>query len=141
VRASTLGPVADLNPIPGPPGGGTAPILVTVGDMACTQFHVITPSGTYPLAGTTWIMTNNTTTTESIPAYAIVLAIIFFVFCLLGLLFLLIKDRRTQGFLSVSVQGPGLLHVTQIPVSSPQQIGDTDNRVNYIRSLVAGLPR
>lgn len=109
--------------------------------MACTQFHLITPGGTYPLAGTTWIMTNNTVTTESIPAYAIVLAVIFFVFCLLGLLFLLIKDRRTQGYVSVSVQGPGLLHVTQIPVSNPLQIADTENRVNYIRSLVAGLTR
>lgn len=112
-------------------------MLVTVGDMACTQFHVITPGGTYPLAGTTWIMTNNTVTTESIPGYAIVLAIVFFVFCLLGLLFLLIKDRRTQGAVSVSVQGPGLYHVTQIPVSSVLQIGETENRVNYIRGLVA----
>ncbi len=127
---------------PGGAGGtAAAPILVTVGDLACSQYYVVTPGGTYPLANTTWIMTNTSTTTESIPAYAIVLTVVFFVFCLLGLLFLLIKERRTQGFVSVSVQGPGFFHVAQIPVSDPAQIADTENRVNYIRSLVAAAPR
>jgi hypothetical protein len=127
------------------PGGtnqpATAPVLLTVGDLACTQFHVITPAGTYPLGGTTWIVSNNTTTTESIPTYAIVLAIVFFVFCLLGLLFLLIKERRTHGFMTVTVQGPGLFHATQVPVSNPAQVAGIEAQVNYIRTLVAALPR
>ncbi|HEV2032845.1 MAG TPA: hypothetical protein VGU71_01385 [Candidatus Dormibacteraeota bacterium] len=127
---------------PGPaPGQPAGPVLVTVGDMACTQTSVITPTGAYPLAGTTWIVANNTVTTESIPAYAIVMAIIFFLFCLLGLLFLLIKERKTQGYVQVSVQGPGVFHATQVPVSSPAQILDIEQRVNYVRSLVAALQR
>ena len=77
--------------------------------------------------------------TESIPAWAIVCAIIFFIFCLLGLLFLLIKERKTQGFVQVSVQGHGVFHATQVPVSSPAQVMDIEQRVNYCRSLVAAL--
>ncbi len=100
----------------------------------------MTPSGRYPLAGSTWIVSNNTMMTESIPAYAIVLAIIFFIFCLLGLLFLLIKERKVTGFMQVSLQGPGLYHMTQVPVSHPGQIVDVEHRVGYIRSLIAALP-
>lgn len=120
----------------GPPPG---PVLVTVGDVACTQTEVITPAGRAPLRGTTWIVSNQTTVTQSIPSYAIVLAIVFALLCLIGLLFLLIKERRVQGFMQVSVQGPGLYHATQVPVSSDLQIRDVEARVSYIRSLVAAL--
>ncbi|MEP7104599.1 MAG: hypothetical protein ABI838_01980 [Chloroflexota bacterium] len=105
-----------------------------------TPTAVLTPSGRYPLAGTTWIVSNNTMMTESIPAFAIVLAIIFFIFCLLGLLFLLIKERKPTGFMQVSVQGPGLYHMTQVPVSQAGQIVDVEHRVGYIRGLIAALP-
>jgi hypothetical protein len=115
------------------------PTLVTVGDMAVTQTAVMTPSGRYSLAGTAWIVSNNTNTTEAIPAYAIVLAIIFLLACLLGLLFLLIKERRTSGFIQVSVQGPGLYHMAQIPVFQALQVMDVEQRVGYIRGLVAAL--
>ena len=114
-------------------------VLVTVGDISCTANEVITPNGRAPLAGTVWGVQNNTTTTESIPAYAIVLAVIFFLVCLLGLLFLLIKERRTTGWVTVSVQGRGMYHATQIPVSTPLQVGDIESRVGYIRGLVAAL--
>jgi len=121
-------------------GGQGEPTLVTVGDIAVTPSAVLTPSGRYPLGGSTWIVSNNTMMTESIPAYAIVLAILFFIFCLLGLLFLLIKERKVTGFMQVSVQGPGLYHMTQIPISHPGQIVEVEHRVGYIRSLIAGLP-
>ncbi len=130
--------------VPQPPSGAgplqpSEAVLVTIGDIACTQTRVILSSGSYPLAGTTWLVSNNTTTTESIPAYAIVMAIIFFIFCLLGLLFLLIKERTVQGFMQVSVQGPGLFHATQIPISTQMQALDIEQRTNYVRGLVAAL--
>ena len=124
-------------------GAAAAPlssaVLVTVGDISCTQTEVITPNGRRPLARTVWVVQNNTTTTESIPAYAIVLAVIFFLVCLLGLLFLLIKERRTTGWVTVSVQGAGTYYATQIPISAPAQITDVESRVGYIRGLVAAL--
>ncbi len=138
-----------------PPGAGpaTAPpppsmaaamatepgVLVTVGDIACTADTALTPGGRVPLARTVWVVQNNTTTTESIPTWAIVLAVLFVFACLLGLLFLLVKERKTTGWMTVSVQGDGAYYATQIPISSPEQVADVDGRVNYIRGLVAAL--
>lgn len=74
-------------------------------------------------------------TTVGIPAYAILLCILFFVFCLLGLLFLLIKEERTTGHVSVTVQGPNFMHTTYVPVSSQRQAFDVTARVDYARSV------
>lgn len=112
-------------------------VVVTIGDIGVTPTEVITPLGRRPVSGTVWMVQNNTMTTESIPTYAIVLCIVFVLFCLLGLLFLLIKERKTQGYLTVSVQGDGFYHATQVPVSYPAQIADIEGRVNYCRALAA----
>lgn len=74
-------------------------------------------------------------TEEKIPAYAIVLAIIFFLFCLLGLLFLLIKERKTTGFVQITVQNGPRTHNTHVPVHSPGQAAEVLARVNYARTL------
>jgi hypothetical protein len=37
------------------------------------------------------------------------------------------------------VQGEGIFHATQVPISSPYGVGDTEGRVNDIRGLVAAL--
>lgn len=121
----------------GPAAPDHEPVLVTVGDIACTEHWVVTPGGSFPISGSTWIVTNQTTTSERIPPYAIVLAIVFFLFCLLGLFFLLIKQRTMQGWVTVTVQAPGGYHATQVPVSHPSQIADVENRVHYIRGLAA----
>ena len=116
-----------------------APPLVSVGDIAVSQTQYATPAGTFPLARTQWMVQENVQTTQGIPTYAIVLAILFFIVCLLGLLFLLIKEERTSGYVQVSVQGQGAFHATQIPVSNRMQVGDIHQRVNHVRSLVAAL--
>jgi hypothetical protein len=113
--------------------------LVTVGDVAVSQTQYATPAGTFPLARTQWIVQENVQTTQGIPTYAIVLAVVFFLFCLLGLLFLLIKEERTSGYVQVTVQGQGTFHATQIPVNNRMQVGDIHQRVNDVRSLVAAL--
>lgn len=112
-----------------------APVLLTVGDIHCTQTAVIVPHGTYGLAGTQWTHTDMSHTRTSIPAWAIVCAIIFFFFCLLGLLFLLVKEEQTSGYAQVSVQGPNLLHTTQIPINSLGAAQDIAARVAYARQL------
>ena len=114
-----------------------APVLVTIGDIACTGTTVITPSGRAPIGGVVWSYTDMSRTTRSIPTWAIVCAVIFFFFCLLGLLFLLAKEDRTEGTVQIVVQGPGFLHQVQLPVSSVMQIQDYAARVNYARSLSA----
>jgi hypothetical protein len=121
-------PVAQPSYPPGPP-------LVTIGDISCTQQAVITPSGSIPISEVNWTVADLTRTESRIPPWAIVLAIVFFLFCLLGLLFLLVKETTTTGYLQVTAQGPRFMHTTQIPVSSQAQIADVHARVNYARSL------
>jgi sensor histidine kinase YesM len=117
------------------------PIRIHLGQIACTDTRVHTPVGSYPLAGTTWTVTNQSYVTESIPGWAIVLAIIFFIFCLLGLLFLLVKERRTSGSVQVSVQGPGFAYSSLIPAYNEMAIYQVTERVNWIRAQVARLPQ
>lgn len=116
---------------------GAAPVLVTIGDIACTGTTVITPSGHAPIGNVVWSFTDMSRTTRSIPTWAIVCAVVFFFFCLLGLLFLLAKEDRTEGGVQVVVQGQGFLHQVQLPVSSVLQVQDYAARVNYARSLSA----
>ncbi|MCA1188165.1 MULTISPECIES: hypothetical protein [unclassified Saccharopolyspora] len=119
-----------MHPYPAQP-----PILVAIGDIACTQHEVITPSGRAPIAGTTWSFTDLSRTTRGIPTWAIVCAIVFAFFCLLGLLFLLAKEERTEGWVQVAVHGSGIAHQTQIPVHSAFAVVDFGNRVSYARNL------
>lgn len=117
------------------------PILVALGEMACSQFHVITPVGTYPLAWTTWEIGNRSSTTKYTPAWAIVLAVIFSFVFLVGLFFLLIKRSRTEGFLLVSAHGPDFSYVAHIDVASPMEIAEIEAKVEYVRRLVAAQPQ
>ncbi|SRR5260221_7822376 len=115
------------------------PIRVNLGQIACSDTRVHTPVGSYPLAGTTWTVTNQSYVTESIPGWAIVLAILFFLLCLLGLLFLLVKERRITGSIQVSVQGPGFAYSTLIPAYTEMAIYQVNDQVNWIRGQVARL--
>jgi len=114
-----------------------APVLVAIGDIVCTSQEVITPSGRAPIGGVVWSFTDLTRTSRDIPTWAVVCTVIFVFACLLGLLFLLVKEERTQGSVQIVVQGPGFLHQTQIPVFSVPQLHDLAARVNYARSLSA----
>jgi hypothetical protein len=76
-------------------------------------------------------------TDSRIPPYAIVLAIVFALLCLVGLLFLLIKEQTTTGYVEVSVRGENLYHVTQIPISHPQQIAMVRGSVYQAQSIAA----
>jgi hypothetical protein len=111
--------------------------LVHIGDIAVSQSWVVTPQGNRPVRDVTWSVTDLSRTYRTIPAWAIVATIIGFFFFLLGLLFLLVKETKTEGWIQVSVQAPGFMHTTSIPVHSPAQVADIHGRVNYARSLTA----
>ena len=117
--------------------GTTEPLLVTMGDIGVSQSWVITPSGTRPAGQVSWMFSDMSRSTERIPAWAIVCTVLFVWFCFLGLLFLLAKEQRTEGSVQIVVQGPGLVHTVQLPVSSTQQVYDFNARVNYARSISA----
>jgi hypothetical protein len=125
---------------PGAPGGAPSQILCTVGDISVTATEILLPNGRAPLRGTTWIVNPQVNITQKTPTWAVVMAIVgFFLVCVLSLFFLLAKERTVQGFVQVSVQGPGLMHTTQMGVASEVQMRDIEGRVNYIRNLVAQL--
>jgi hypothetical protein len=113
----------------------TGPVLVTVGDISVEQFRIVTPAGVLPTHGTNWSAMDMSRTEEKIPAWAIILAIVFALACLLGLLFLLCKERKTTGFVQVTVQNGNRTHNTHVGVSSPRDVADTLARVNFARTL------
>ncbi|MFI5522582.1 hypothetical protein [Streptomyces platensis] len=130
-------PAAPPQPVPGgfQPGAQPGGMALSLGDIAVTGDTVMTPAGPMPLRGAVWTATDMSRTEEKIPAHAVVLAIVFFLFCLLGLLFLLMKERVTTGFVQVTVNSGGRHHSTMIPVQSREQVMFVLNQVNYARSL------
>lgn len=117
--------------------GGPAqpePQLATVGDISITQHWIYTPTGPHPIRGSIWTVTDMSHYEERISTAGVVLAILFVWICLLGLLFLLMKDRRLVGYLQVTVQGNGFHHSTMVPAAAFASVHQT---VNYARSLAA----
>lgn len=113
------------------------PFGLTIGDIGLTTDTVVTPNGAAPLRGSQWIVMDQSTTAQKIPTYAIVLAIVFAVLCLLGLLFLLMKEEVTTGYVSVTVRSDELLHTCQIPVNSPYDVNNIRALVSQAQSLAA----
>ena len=128
-------------PPPGPPapspGGGHAQQLITIGDIVVTGDRIITPAGDMPLKGASWTVTDMSRTEEKMPTVAVVLAVVFFVFCFLGLLFLLMKEKATTGYVQVTVNSGGRFHSTMIPVQSPMAVTEIMHQVNYARNVCA----
>ncbi|MFD7323791.1 hypothetical protein ACFV9D_22265 [Streptomyces sp. NPDC059875] len=119
---------------PVPQGGGGAPVL-SLGDITVVGDQIITPAGSMPLKGAVWNAMDMSRTEEKMPTVAIVLAVIFFIFCLLGLLFLLMKEKQTTGFIQVTVTSGGRHHATMIPATGPDTIHRVMGQLNYARSL------
>ena len=113
------------------------PILFMIGDIGITRYWVVTPNGSAPLAGSRWIGRDMSRTEQKIPGWAIVLAIIFALACLLGLLFLLVKEDRTTGYFEVTVQSGTLQHVSQLPVSDQAQLAQLRQLVYQAQSMAA----
>lgn len=121
-------------PMPvGPPMGG-APLL-SLGDITVVGDQIMTPAGPMPLKGAVWNAMDMSRTEEKMPTVAIVLAVVFFVFCFLGLLFLLMKEKQTTGFIQVTVTSGGRHHATMIPATRPDTIHWVMGQLNYARSL------
>lgn len=125
------------SPPPSAPVPVPQPFLLTIGDIGITADAVVTPNGSGPLAGTQWIVTDRSITTTRIPPWAIVMAILFALACLLGLLFLLVKETVTQGYVEVSVRTGNVVHVTQLPVSNAADVNRWRQLVHQAQSLTA----
>jgi hypothetical protein len=118
------------------PTGPEAPVL-SIGEIAIGRQWVMTPNGTAPLAGSTWIGQDMTRTEQKIPTWAIIMAIVGFLACLLGLLFLLVKEQRTTGYFEVTFQSGAVRHVTQLPVSNAHQVMQYRQLVAQAQAMAA----
>ncbi|WP_225805330.1 hypothetical protein [Streptomyces sp. NK15101] len=116
------------------PTGGGAPLL-SLGDITVVGDQIITPAGNMPLKGAVWNAMDMSRTEEKMPTVAIVLAVVFFVLCFLGLLFLLMKEKQTTGFIQVTVTSGGRHHSTMIPATGPDTFHWVMGQLNYARSL------
>ena len=47
------------------------------------------------------------------------------------------KEKRTSGYVQVTVQGQGFHHSVMIPARGPQTFFEVSQQVNYARSLAA----
>ncbi|WP_109508033.1 hypothetical protein [Nocardioides speluncae] len=111
------------------------PMLFNIGDIAVSQNYVTVPQGQFPIRGTSWTIQDNTQVTEGISTVGMVLAIVgFFLVCVLSLLFLLMKEKKVSGSVTVTVTGHGLFHTVQLP---PQSGGWANQMVAQARSLAA----
>jgi len=111
--------------------------ILTIGDIGITSDKVITPNGIGTLADSQWIFSDLSRTESKIPASAVILAIVFAIFCLIGLLFLLMRETTTTGYAEVSVHSGNLYHKVQIPIKSKAEVDRIRELVNKAQSLAA----
>ena len=129
------GPAAGGLAVPGGLGA-PEPVLLSIGEIQVTATTIRTPAGVYPLRGSQWTVSDSWTTTQKIPTWAIVLAVVGF-FCLtfFSLLFLLAKENVHQAVVLVQVVSNGQQYVARIPANDPAQVQYLYQQVNYVRSL------
>jgi hypothetical protein len=136
VSVNPLTRVGHDRPRPSGPAGRYADV-VAIGDVTVTSDSVLVPRGRFPLAGTTWMVQDSTRIIKRSPRYAVALAAVFAI-VLVGLLFLLIKERRYAGFVLVTVVGPGLYHSVTFP-PGPASTAHVAGLVNRARALAAAM--
>ncbi|NJP66602.1 hypothetical protein [Streptomyces spiramenti] len=119
-----------------PQGQQGAPLLY-IGDITVMPDAVLTPAGPMPLRGAVWTFNDLSRTEKAITTTGIVLACVFAVFCLLGLLFLLMREERTTGYIQVGVTSGGRHHSTMIPATTPHAGPAIAQQVAWLRSISA----
>lgn len=130
-------PASGFGPPPTTPPTATEPFVLTIGDIGVTATTIVTPNGNAPLHGSQWIALDQSRTETRIPTVAIVLAVIFALACLLGLLFLLMKEEVTTGYVAVTVRSGTLTHTTQIPVTHPAYVEQVRHQVAQAQAMAA----
>jgi len=109
----------------------TPNILITSSHLAA--FGTVTPLG-----GSEWHATTSGSVTRTIPTWAIVLCVLLIWVCLLGLLFLAVKEERYTGEVTVSVRAAdGRSWSESVPVSSTSARDHLLNRVSWAQTVTS----
>ena len=122
-------------PAPGQP----EQFVLTIGDIGVSPSWIVTPNGTAPLGRSQWTVQDRTFLQQSTPTWAIVMAVLGFLFCLLGLFFLLAKETTVTGYTEVTVRSGNVFHVVQLPANSPQAVAHARHLVHQAQSMAAAI--
>jgi hypothetical protein len=123
-----------MDPIPSFPD--LQPAIAQIGDINVTSVTISTPSGIAGLRGSQWTVTDQWTSYQRTPRWAIVAAVVgFCVIPFVCLLFLLVKETAYQGFVTVTVINGAFAYTTRIAVSTQDQVQRIYDQVNYVRQL------
>jgi hypothetical protein len=135
--SATPDPAAEPGFGPGS-GAGPGPVIVQIAELGVTSTVVHTPTGDIPLAGSQWQVSDYWFTSQRIPRWAIVAAVLgFCVLTVFSLLFLLVKESVTQGTVQVTVTNGTRQYVARIPVRDQAAVTAINQQVNYVRTLAA----
>jgi hypothetical protein len=120
------------------PADDPGPVIVQIAEIGVTSTVVHTPTGDLPLAGSQWQVNDYWFTTQRIPKWAIVAAILgFCVLTVFSLLFLLVKESVAEGTVQVTVTSGIRQYVARIPVKDQNAVTAINQQVNYVRTLAA----
>jgi hypothetical protein len=124
--------------LPASPVAEPGPVIVQIAEIGVTSTVVRTPTGDIPLAGSQWQVNDYWFTSQRIPRWAIVCAVVgFCVLTVFSLLFLLVKESVTQGTVQVTVTNGTRQYVARIPVRDQAAVSAINQQVNYVRTLAA----
>jgi hypothetical protein len=125
----------EQGPEPSPEPG---PVIVQIAELGVTSTVVHTPTGDIPLAGSQWQVNDYWFTSQRIPRWAIIAAVLgFCVLTVFSLLFLLVKEQVSQGTVQVTVTNGTRQYVARIPVRDQGAVTAINQQVNYVRTLAA----
>jgi hypothetical protein len=120
------------------PAEDPGPVIVQIAEIGVTSTVVHTPTGDIPLAGSQWQVNDYWFSTQRIPRWAILAAILgFCVLTVFSLLFLLVKESVMQGTVQVTVTNGIRQYVARIPVGDQNAVTAINQQVNYVRTLAA----
>ena len=131
-------PVCGASVSPPTAGVGASTEVVrpfAIGDIHVADGWITTPTGRAPLAGSEWTVRDVTFAQTRIPQWAIICAVAFAIFCLLGLFFLLAKETVMSGYVEVTVRQGQFFHVTQLPAANYGQVAYVHQLVAYAQSV------
>src|SRR5262245_1962099 len=124
-----------------PSGAPADPTLFLVGDIGVGRVYLNTPSGSAPMNGSNWYMQEQVYTEEKIPQWAIICAVVGFLFvCLFSLLFLLAKEKTLSGYVDVTVINGDFRHQSRVMVNTPLQLEQMRQLLASAQQYAAAAP-
>lgn len=124
-----------------PSGAPVDPTLFALGDIGVGRVWVATPSGSAPMNGSTFYLQEAVYTEEKMPQWALIAAIVGFVFiCVFSLFFLMVKEKTVTGYVDVTVINGEFRHLSRIPITTPFQLDQIRRQVADAQQMAAVAP-